>query len=200
MGGHPVTLEPLLNSSDSIVDFFYYRIRGEMSGNKASGAHEYHGVLEVTDDHIRLSPRVSNLELRRRILWDFISQEANGHPWHTVGLPHHPEPRYMLSAITPSVLDRLKGNADHQAPASSASPDHPFDGALYALGITPIPDSPYHFRLCDTQLLAVRKGEVWQDLSSSPVTDKERKQAARTALETIRADHLKTLEKAGRKR
>lgn len=170
------------------------------SDSRAKGAHKYHGVLEVTEDHIRLSPRVSHLDLRRRILWDFISQEANGHPWHVVGLPHHPEPRHMLSAITPSVHDWLKGNTDHQVPASSASPEHSFDGALYALGITPIPDSPYHFRLCDTQLLAVRRGKVWQDLSGSPVTDKERKQAARAALEAIRAEHQKTLEKAERKR
>ncbi|GAA5533796.1 hypothetical protein [Deinococcus aluminii] len=174
-----------------------------MSGSKAGETHEYHGALEVTSEHIKLSPRADNLEIRRRILWDFVSLEAKEHPWHTVGLPLHPEPRHIMDAVTSSVLDRLKedgGDKDHWALASWTSGERPFDGAFYAIGITPIPDNPYHFRLCDIQLLAVHKEGGWQDLSGSHVTDQERRQATRTALEGIRTCHQDTLRRAERRR
>lgn len=174
-----------------------------MCGGKVGEAHGFHGALEVTGEHIKLSPKASNLETQRRILWDFISMEAKGHPWHDVGLPHHPEPHHLLSAVTPRVIDRLKRNGEdknQQMPASSVLAERPFDGVFYALGITPIPDNPFHFRLCDIHLLAVLKGGVWQDLTGSLVTDQERSRAARTALKDIQALHQETLKRAERKR
>lgn len=160
------------------------------SESKMGKRRPYLGVLEITGSHIRLFPAPFSRQERQQILWDFIAQEVPGHPWHVVGMPLHPTPCLMLDALLPKVLDNLGwGQNEYSeeacAPPASAQAQSSCTGVTYTIGIKPVPDSPYHFRVCNIRLLAVRRGETWQDSEGRPLILRQRDAAAQSVLAAL---------------